>query len=204
MCTPCKHLGLQQVLGHAPPCPLCPLVADQKIKLAPLLTHRIKTLPVVHQKKPYDFRNDLKLRRNLNRLMVSHRCFQVHLDWPHYQRSKVPCVFRKRLKYAVLSAVNANIVMILAVDQLKGMSHTDVHNISIGRYCLAIPQARCLKLYVWMVRTVTFLATPSYCAETKCSCHGGIPRPTAAMVPRWPAPCDGYFLWFSNPSRPIN
>ena len=67
----------------------------------------------------------------------------------------MPCVFRKRLKYAVLSAVNANIV-----------SHTDVHNISIGRYCLAIPQARCLKLYVWMVRTVTFLATPSYCAET--------------------------------------
>ena len=71
-----------------------------------------------------------------------------------------------RLKYTVLSAVNANIAMIIAVDQLKGMSHTDVHNISIGRYCLAIPQARCLKLYVWMVRTVTFLATPSYCAET--------------------------------------
>ena len=60
MCTLCKHLGLQQVLGHAPTCPLCPLVADQKIKLAPLLTHLIKTLPVVHQKKPYDFRNDLK------------------------------------------------------------------------------------------------------------------------------------------------
>ena len=76
------------------------------------------------------------------------------------------CVFRKRLKYDVLSAVNANIVMIIAVDQLKGMSHTDVHNISIGRYCLAIPQACCLKLYVWMVRTVMFLATPSYCAET--------------------------------------
>ena len=78
----------------------------------------------------------------------------------------MPCVFRKLLKYAVLSAVNANIVMTTAADQLKGMYHIDVHNISIGRYSLAFPQARCLKLYVWMVRTVTFLARPLSSADS--------------------------------------
>ena len=38
----------------------------------------------------------------------------------------------------VLSAVNANIVTIIAVGQLKGMYHIDVHNTSIGRFCLVV------------------------------------------------------------------
>ena len=54
----------------------------------------------------------------------------------------------------MLSAVNDNVVTIIAVGQLKGMSHIDVHNTSIGRFCLAIPQVCCLKRYHWVVRTV--------------------------------------------------
>ena len=78
----------------------------------------------------------------------------------------MPCVSRKLLKYAVLNAVNVSIVMTTAADLLKGMYHIDVHNISIGRYSLAFPQARCLKLYVWTVRTVTFLAKLFSCADS--------------------------------------
>ena len=52
----------------------------------------------------------------------------------------MPCVFGKLLKYAVLNAVNVSIVMTTAADQLKGMYHIDVRNISIGRYSLAFPQ----------------------------------------------------------------
>ena len=66
----------------------------------------------------------------------------------------------------MLNAVNVSIVMTTAADQLKGMYHIDVHNISIGRYSLAFPQARCLKLYVWMVRTVTLLAKLFSCADS--------------------------------------
>ena len=98
--------------------------------------------------------------------MVSQCRSQVHLDRPQYLRSKVPCVFRKLLKYAVLNAGNVSIVMTTAADLLKGMYHIDVHNISIGRYFLAFPQACCLKLYVWMVRTVTFLAKLFSCADS--------------------------------------
>ena len=84
------------------------------------------------------------------------------------------CVFRKRLKFYVLSAVNANIVTIIAVDQLKGMYHIDVHNTSIGRCCLAMGQACCLKRYHWVVRTVMFLAMPSYCVEIGMAVSSGL------------------------------
>ena len=78
----------------------------------------------------------------------------------------MPCVFRKLLKYAVLNAVNVSIVMTTAADLLKGMYHIDVRNISTGKYFLALPQACCLKLYVWMVRAVTFLAKLFSCADS--------------------------------------
>ena len=74
----------------------------------------------------------------------------------------------------MLSAVNANIVTIIAVGQLKGMYHIDAHNTSIGRCCLAIPQVCCLKRYDWVVRTVMFLAMPSYCVEIGMAVSSGL------------------------------